>query len=125
MLALLAVAGCGTQNSPQGGTIARDEEFSISVSTPYTIKQGADQVVKVVLNRGAYFKRDVQLKIKAEGIVVNPTGILVKGSDKPEVEVQISVARDAALGSYRVAVQGTPETGEPTSTEFIVNVIPQ
>lgn len=125
MVVMMTTAGCGSQNSPQGGTLARDEEFSITVPSPLTIKQGADLGITVLLNRGAYFKRDVQLTIKTEGITVTPSHVVVKASDKPEIPVQIVVPRDAAIGAFRVTVQGMPETGESTSTEFTVNVVPQ
>jgi len=37
----------------------------------------------------------------------------------------MKTAVDAAIGDYRVSVKGTPTTGEPTSTEFLVKVIAQ
>ena len=109
--------------SPQGGIIPRDEGFSINVPSSNTIKQGEDKAVTVSLNRGAYFKQDVRLDIKTEGISVTPTNVLVKASDKSDVQLHIVVSSDAALGEYRVSVKGTPETGEPTSTEFTVKVV--
>jgi hypothetical protein len=41
------------------------------------------------------------------------------------VECQVAVARDAAIGDYRVMVTGTPSTGTATSTVFIVTVAAQ
>lgn len=128
MLALITVSGCaGTTKSPKGGIVPQDEGFSITVPTSTTVKQGASMAVTVTLNRGDYFKRDVQLEInvKPEGISVTPTSVLVKASEKPEVQLQIAAARDAALGDYRVSVKATPETGEPTSTTSTVTVIAQ
>lgn len=81
--------------------------------------------VPIVLDRGADFKRDVQLDMRTEGIEVLPDSILVKAGDKPEVQCHIRVPREAALGDYRVFVNGTPTTGKPASTVFVVKVTAQ
>jgi uncharacterized membrane protein len=126
MLALTTVTGCWTQDSPQGGIQPKDEEFSITVPTSIKVDQGADKSVTVSLNRGAYLKQNVQMDIKADGgISVTPTSVLIKASDKSELQLKIVVARDAAIGEYRVSVKGTPETGKPTSTDFTVKVVAQ
>jgi uncharacterized membrane protein len=128
ILALMTVSGCwfgGTKESAQGGIVPQDEGFSITVPKSNTVKQGADIAVTVSLNRGAYFKQDVDLDIKTDGISVTPTSVLIKASDKPDVKLQIAVSRDAAIGEYRVTVKGTPKTGEPASTEFTVKVVAQ
>ncbi len=107
--------------------MSRDEGFKISVPSFTTeVKQGELQTVTVSLHRGESFKRDVKMEIKAsKGISVDPTHVLVKGSDQPEVQLRITASKDANLGEYRVYVKGTPETGEPTSTEFMVKVVTQ
>jgi len=129
MMLAITVSGCwfssGTNVSPQGGIVPKDEEFSITVPTSNTVKQGAGVAVTISLDRGAQFKQDVQLDIKTEGISVTPINVLVKASDKPDVQLNIVVARDVAIGEYRVSVKGTPETGKPTSTEFTVKVVAQ
>ena len=121
-LALTAAFGC---MSPQGGGMSRDEGFKIAVPTFDTeVKQGDRQTVTVSLHRGETFKRDVRLQVKAaKGISVEPTEALVKGSDAPDVQLQIAAPRDAAIGEYKVYVKGTPATGEATSTEFEVKVV--
>ena len=126
MLTLITASGCKSTNvSSEGGVVPINEQFSITVPTPNTIKQGGNASVIVVLNRGAYFKRDVQLELKTEGITVTPSSILVKASDMPNVPIQVNVSRDAAIGDYRVSVTGTPDSGAPTSTDFIVQVVAQ
>ena len=122
-LALMAVSGC-KQQSPQGGE-SKDERFKISVPFFDTnVTQGQVKTATVSLKRGDYFKQDVELQIiPTAGISIEPTKVLVKASDKPEVQLQISAAKDAALGEYRVLVKGTPETGEPISAEFNVKVV--
>jgi uncharacterized membrane protein len=125
-LTLLATTGCRTTNvSSNGGVLTLNEQFTIAVPAEYTIKQGTEIAVGIELNRGEYFKRDVQLDIKAEGIKVSPHSILVKASDKPQVTLQVAASREAALGDYRVSVTGTPTTGRPAFTLFIVKVIAQ
>lgn len=124
-LTLLTATGCRTTNVSSKGGFTLDEHFSIAVPAKLTLKQGADAPVNIVLNRGPYFKRDVQLDIKTEGIDVSPNSVLVKASDLPEVRLQIAASREAALGEYRVTVTGTPTTGKPASTVFIVRVVAQ
>jgi uncharacterized membrane protein len=121
-LAFLSVLGC---ESPRGGGVTSDEGFKIVTPAFDTkIKQGDVASVTVSLNRGEAFKRDVTLEIKAApGIIVEPVRALVKGSDKPDVVLRITVPKDANLGEYIVSVQGTPATGAATSTVFKVMVV--
>ena len=105
--------------------MSADKGFKIAVPALTTdIKQGDRQTVTVSLQRDKFFKQDVRLQIKASsGINVKPTKVLVKSGDTPDVQLQITASRDAAIGEYRVYVKGTPKTGEPTSMEFKVKVV--
>lgn len=122
-LVLMVAVGCSQSN--RGGGLSKDEGFKIAVPTLDTqLKQGEIQTVTVSLHRGEYFKRDVKLQIKAStGISVEPTSVQVKASDTPDVQIRVAAAKDAALGEYRVYVEGTPATGEPTSINFNVKVV--
>ena len=123
ILALMAVYGCQS-SSPRGGSVLEGEGFKIAVPTFTTdIKQGEVKNVTISLERGKYFKQDVKLQIEAKGISVDPTSVIIKSSDKPDVQLRIAAAQNAALGEYRVSVRGIPKTGEPTSTEFNVKVV--
>jgi len=125
-MTLAVAAGLGCEStSPRGGGMAQDEGFKIVVPSSTTeIKQGEVQTVVVSLQRGEFFKRDVTLEIKpSKGISVDPTNALIKASAKPDAQLRITAAKNAALGEYRVYVKGTPETGEPTSVEFTVKVV--
>jgi uncharacterized membrane protein len=123
-LALVTVSGCQSSSS-RGGSVLKGEGFKIAVPTYDTeVKQGDVRTVTVSLERGESFKQDVRFQINTtKGISVDPTNILVKASEKPDVQLQITVPKDAALGEYSVSVKGTPETGEPTSTSFDVQVV--
>jgi uncharacterized membrane protein len=123
-LALAFSFGCQSE-SPRGGGMAQEEGFKIVVPTSTTeIKQGEVQTVAVSLQRGELFKRDVKLEIKpSKGISVDPTTAQIKASAKPDVQLRITAAKNAALGEYRVYIKGTPETGESTSVEFTVKVV--
>jgi ABC-type Fe3+-hydroxamate transport system substrate-binding protein len=124
MLALITTSGCwNTNESRQGGIAPVNEEFSITVPASSTVKQGAEATVIVSLNRGAYFKQDVLLALKAEGISVSPNSVLIRASDKPEAAIKVMTNKDTALGEYRVTVKGTPSTGLPASTVFIIEVV--
>jgi len=122
-LALMAIFGCES-SSPRGGSVRKGEGFTIAVPTLSTeIKQGQAQNVVVSLERGDSFKQDVKLQIKTTtGLSVDPTSVVIESSDKPDVQLKIAAAQNAALGEYRVTVVGTPKTGEATSTEFKVKV---
>jgi uncharacterized membrane protein len=120
-LLFMGVVGCG----PQGGGLSGGEQFTIDTpALGVEIKQGETQSVTISLNRGEYFKRGVRLDIKAsKGITVEPRDATVKASEKPDVYLRITAAKDAALGEYKIYLRGTPETGEPASTEFTVKVV--
>jgi len=97
-LTLTVVFGCQSAG-PRGGGVSRDEGFRIVVPTLQTeVKQGELQTVAVSIQRGENFKRDVRLEIKAsKGIGVTPSNIMVEASDKPDVQLRITAAKDAAL----------------------------
>ena len=121
-LSLIVVVGCA---SPRGGGMSGGEGFKIV--TPMfgaKIRQGETESVKVSLDRGKFFKRDVALDISAsKGISVEPTQATVRASEQGEVNLRIMASRDAALGDYKVYLKGTPERGEATSTEITVKVV--
>lgn len=125
-LALAVMVGCQS-SSPRGGGMTKDVGFKIAVPTFSTeIKQGQTQNVTVSLARGDYFKEDVKLQIEAFtgiNISIAPTSVIIKANDKPDVQLRIAAAQNAALGEYDIRVIGTPETGEPTSTAFSVKVV--
>ena len=122
-LAVASLFGC--QTSPRGGSMVENEGFRIGVPTLTTeVKQGEIQIVTVSLKRDSLFKQDVTLHIKAaKGISVEPTKVTIKASDKPDVQLQITAAKEAAIGEYPVDVKGKPETGEPTHARFMVKVV--
>ncbi len=122
--ALAALSGCQS-SSPRGGPTSKDQGFKITVPTLETaVKQGEVRAVTVSLQRGEYFKQAVKLQIQAsEGISIDPTDVLVKASESPEVQLRIATTKNTALGAYRVTVNATPKTGKPTSTAFTVKVV--
>ena len=124
VVTLALVTGCQSSSS-RGGSVLKGEGFKIAVPTfDIDIKQGEVLSVTISLERGASFKQDVKLMFKTtKGISVEPTDVIVKASDKPDVQLRITVPKNAALGEYSVSVKGTPETGEPTSTSFDVQVV--
>ena len=103
--------------------MSQDKKFSISVPTHSTVKQGESIPINISLNRGSFFKNDVQLMIRSEGLVITPDVILIKANEKPEAQLQISAAREAALGEYHVDIKATPTAGGTTSTKFTVKVV--
>jgi len=122
VLAAMVIASCG---SPRGGGISADEGFRLD--TPFfttDIQQGDRKTVTVSIDRDKYFKQDVRLQATATpGIDVDPTDVLVRADESPDVQFQITAPQDAALGSYIVRVKGIPDTGQSTSTEIKVKVV--
>ena len=127
MLLALVVAGLSgcESSSSRGGGMTSDVGFRIVVPGFGTeVTQGQTQSIAISLSRGEFFKQDVKLQIKASpGIRVEPSSVVIKASDVPEAQIQITAPQDAALGGYYVFVTGTPDRGEPTSTEFKVRVM--
>jgi len=128
-LALATLSGClfsSTKSSAQGGGVAnQDDGFRIVIPTSDAkVKQGEAQSFAISLQRGDYFKRDVQLEIRpSQGLEVEPKNVLVRASDRPDVQLRIAAAKDAALGEYKVYLTATPDTGKAASIEFAVQVI--
>jgi uncharacterized membrane protein len=105
--------------------MSTEEGFKIVVPAfDAKVRQGETRTVAVSLNRGETFKRDVTLDIRAsKGISVEPKSALIKASDKPDLTLRVTVAKDAALGEYKVFLKATPAIGEATSTEITVKVV--
>ncbi|HTL53035.1 MAG TPA: hypothetical protein VL860_10700 [Planctomycetota bacterium] len=125
LLALLLTAGCNENQpnpGPQGGIASNDQQFTIVVPWTVNIKQGEVRTAAVTLTRDTYFKQDVALTFKAEGITVTPAKATIKAGDKPEVLLQIEAAKEAAIGDFRVTVRATPESGAVAQAEFTVRV---
>ncbi|MFA5783977.1 MAG: hypothetical protein WC962_03755 [Phycisphaerae bacterium] len=125
VLTLVLAAVSNGKDSPQGGSDGKGQGFKIDVPTfDKKVKQGETRTINIKIQRGEFFKQDVELKIEsAEGISIDPAEVTVKASDEPVVQLSITVAQDAALGKYRVNVTGTPEQGQSTSVEFKVKVV--
>lgn len=122
-LTLAILSGC--QTSPRGGSQVKDQGFKISVPAFGTdVKQGELLTLAVTVQRDSLFKEDVELHIKAaKGINVEPDKVTIKASDRPEVQLQITAPKDAALGEYPVVVTGKPDVGAATSVGFTVTVV--
>ena len=121
LIVTASLAGC--KKSEEGGRAGNDT-FRLSVpALTTTIKQGEMQVVRVTMERGEGFTQPVKLEAKAlGGLQVDPESTTIKPSDKGDVQLKITAAKDAPLGEMKILVKGTPDKGEPAETEFKVNV---
>lgn len=117
-----ALTGCKTKSEEGGG--AGNDTFKIAVPAMATvIKQGELQTVRVTVERDQGFKQRVKLEMKAPaGLQVEPSGATVQPGDKGDIQLQITVAKDAAIGEHKIMVRGIPDKGEPTETEFTISV---
>jgi uncharacterized membrane protein len=122
LIAAAALTGCNTKSEKGGG--AGTDTFKIVVPAMATdVKQGELQTVRLAVERGSGFKEQVKLELKAPaGILVEPKDATVQPSDKGDVQVKITAAKDAAIGEHKIIVKGTPGKGAPTETEFKVTV---
>ncbi len=122
LIAAVALTGC-SKKSEEGGR-AGDDTFRIVVPAMAAgVKQGEVQTVRVVLERGKGFKQGVKLEVKApEGVQVEPKETIVQPGDKGDVQLKITVAKDAPIGEHKILVKGTPDKGEATETEFKLTV---
>ena len=122
LIAAAALTGCKSKSEQGGG--AGNDTFKIVVPAMATdVKQGELQTVRVAVERGDGFKQQVKLELKAPaGIKVEPKDATVQPSDKGDVQVKITAAKDAAIGEHKIMVKGTPDKGEPTETEFKITV---
>jgi uncharacterized membrane protein len=119
--ALMGVAGCEKTSEKGGGT--GGDTFRLVAPGTADVNQGEVAIVRLVLERSAAFKQAVKLEVKAqEGIQVEPNDATVKPGDKGDVQLKITVAKDLAAGEHKIFVKGTPDSGEPTQTEFRINV---
>jgi hypothetical protein len=120
--AALMVMGCDKTSEKGGG--GGNDTFRITVpATAADVNQGEVVTVRLVLERGAAFKQPVKLEAKAPaGVQVELTNATVQPGDKGDVQLTITAAKDAALGEHKIFVKGTPDKGEPTQTEFRINV---
>ena len=121
LIAMVAFMGC--KKSEEGGRAGTDT-FRLSVPALSTdVKQGETQVVKMTVERGEGFKQSVKLEVQAPtGLQVDLESSTVKPGDKGDVQLKITAAKDAPLGDVKVMVKGTPDKGDPTTTEFKVTV---
>ena len=122
LIGALALTGC-SKKSEQGG-VAGNDTFRIVVPAMATdIKQGDLQTIRVTLERGEGFKKWVKLEVKApDGLQVDPKETTVQASDKGDVQLKVTVAKDAPIGEHKILVKGTPEKGGPAETEFKITV---
>jgi uncharacterized membrane protein len=125
-LGLVGMIGCNA--SERGGktddTTRGSETFRLKGPvTATTIKQGDQQTVKLTLDRGKNFKKDVTLKADAPtGLKVEFEPRTVKASDGETVAATIKAEKDAPLGEHTVKVTATPSEGNAVDLDLKVKV---
>lgn len=102
---------------------ADKNSFTVKVpGTDVDVKQGDTKDVTISISRGSDFKQAVTLKIEAPaGITVAPAEVSLPPTDD-KVKVKIEADAAAAPGPQAVKVTAIPETGDPTSETFTVQV---
>jgi uncharacterized membrane protein len=121
LIAMLALVGC-KKSQPGGG--AGTDTFKVVVpAMSADVKQGEVQTVRVSVERGEGFKQGIKLEVKAPtGLQVDPSSTTIQPGDKGDVQLKITAAKDAPLGSQKIMVEGTPDQGAPATKEFNVTV---
>ena len=117
--------------TPAGGTgepvapAGKDEIFRLTGPVLATdIKQGETKTIKIDLKRGRDFKDEVTLSFSGGNMLkFDPATPEIKASEKGEVEVKVTAAKDAPLGKQTIKVTGKPSGGgAPTTLSVDVNV---
>jgi uncharacterized membrane protein len=124
-VAALIVLQAGCNKSPEGGNPGSANSFKISApTTSTTIKQDNKETVKLSIDRGSDFKKDVKLTVKApDKIKAELSKETIKAGDTTDFTVTVSPDKDAPLGDHKVTVTGTPDGGgAATSVDFTVKV---
>lgn len=135
---LIVVAGCSNESKPGGPgattkpttsgetkVVAENSDQTFTIKAPGTetnLDQGKDEEVTLTIDRGKDFKQAVKVAFEApQGITITPpTGEF--GADTTEMKVRVAAAATAPVGKADVKVTGTPETGKPVVTNFMVDV---
>jgi len=123
MVAVIAFQ-VGCNKSPEGGTPGSKDSFKIKApDMATTIKQDNKETVKLSLDRGSDFKKDVKLTVDSpDKIKTELSKTTIKAGDDANFTITVSPAKDAPLGDHKVKVTGTPDGGAATSVEFTVKV---
>jgi uncharacterized membrane protein len=123
-MAALTITGC--QQSSEGGTPGTKANFKIEgPPTSTTIKQGNQETIKLSINRGSEFKKDVKLSVDApDKLKAELSKTMVKASEDPtDFTMTVSVDKEAPIGYHPIKVTGTPEGGgSPTSLDVKIKV---
>ena len=120
---IVAAAFVGCNKSEPGGRAGDDTFKVVAPALSANVNQGEVQTVRVSVERGAGFKQAVKLEVKAPaGLQVDPDSTTVQPGDKGDVQLKITAAKDAPLGSQKIMVKGTPDKGDATDVEFKVTV---
>ena len=126
VLAVFGLVGCnetergGKQNDKTPGP----ETFTLKgPTTSTTIKQGDKQTVKLTVNRGSKFKKDVEITPDVpKGLKVEVDPKTVKAADSETANAQISVDKDAAVGDHTIKFTAKPESGNAVTLDVKVKV---
>jgi hypothetical protein len=126
-VAVVTSFALGCNKSPEGGTPQTASSFTITAPTiPPSIKQDNRESVKLSLDRGKEFHKDVKLKVEApDKIKVELNKDIIKASDATPAEFNVTItpAKDAPVGDHKIKVTGTPDGGgNPTTVEITVKV---
>jgi uncharacterized membrane protein len=124
-IATLIVLQAGCNKSPEGGAPGSTASFKISAPTiSTTVKQDNKETVKLSIDRGSDFKKDVKLVVDApDQIKTELSKATIKAGDTTDFTVTVSPSKTAPLGDHKIKVTGTPDGGgAATSVEFTVKV---
>lgn len=124
-LAALIVLQVGCNKSPEGGAPGTANSFKIKApDLATTIKQDNKETVKLSIDRGSDFKKDVKLTVKTpDKLKAELSKDTIKAGDTTDFTITVSPAKDAPLGDHKVTVTGTPDGGgSATSVDFTVKV---
>lgn len=124
-LGAVFLVGCSNK-SPEGGSPGTNDTFKVvGPMTTTDIKQDNKQTVKMSIDRGKDFKKNVRLAVSGmpNDVKVILNKDVVAASDATEFTMDVDVGKNAPIGEHVLKVTGTPEGGgTPASVDVKIKV---
>jgi uncharacterized membrane protein len=113
-----------TTNATTTGSNPRPEDNTFSLKFPrsVSVEAGKSEEITITLKPGSAFNQSVKVTFDTpKGISITPSSATYKATD---TDRKFTVAADAKVqpGDHTVTINGTPDTGTPTSETMTVTV---
>lgn len=103
----------------------KDATFTLNkILTDVNVSQGGANETNIDINRNDNFKQSIKLAATKvpEKVKVEFTPSTVKAGDKAVSVMKVQAEKDAPIGTHRIRVEATPDTGTSTGIDVDINV---